>query len=96
MNSPGVVVSSMETVPSVGREDEGKPVYDTEDTRVGMITRVDGDDVYIDPDPELSEKLAARLGWTFMLQGSEETYAIDASDIESVSDDRVTVRVVEP
>lgn len=86
----------METAPSVSRQDEGKPVYDTDDTRVGMITRIDGEDVYVDPDPELSERVAARLGWTFMLQGSEDTYAISAANVESVSDDRVTVGVIEP
>lgn len=85
----------METVPSVSKQDEGKPVYDTDGTRVGMITRVDGENVYVDPSPDLTEKIAARLGWSFMLRGSEETYAISAADIESVSDARVTVRVVE-
>lgn len=45
-------------------EDTGKPVVDTADNRLGIITTVKGDTVEIDPDPEidLTENLRALLG----------------------------------
>jgi hypothetical protein len=84
----------MDSVPSIGTEEEGKPVYDAADNRVGLLIRVEGNDIYVEPDPDLTESAAAKLGWTFMLQGSEDAYAIDPRNITSVEDDRVVVRGV--
>ena len=45
-------------------EDTGKPVVDTADNRLGIITAVEGDTVEVDPDPDidLTENLRALLG----------------------------------
>lgn len=86
----------MEGVATIDSDDEGKSVYDTDDNRVGMVIRVEDDQVHVEPDPDMAENVAARLGWTFMLHGSEDSYAIDAAAVESVRDDRVVVQVVEP
>ena len=45
-------------------EDTSKPVVDTADNRLGIITAVEGDTVEIDPDSEidLTENLRALLG----------------------------------
>ena len=79
----------MEGVATIDSDDEGKPVYDTDGNRVGMVIRVEGDQVHIEPDPALTENVAARLGWTFMLHGSEDSYAVDAATVESVREDQV-------
>lgn len=86
----------MEHAPTIDSDDEGKAVYDTDGNRVGMVVRVEGDRVHVEPDPDTTESVAARLGWTFMLRGSEESYDVDAASVESVRDDRVIVEVVEP
>jgi len=86
----------MEHVATVDSDDEGKAVYDTDGNRVGMVIRVEDDRVHVELDPDMAENVAARLGWTFMLHGSEDSYAIDAATVESVSDDKVVVQVVEP
>jgi hypothetical protein len=87
-----VVWPIMETVPPIDASDEGKQLYGVDGTRVGIISRGDGDTVHVDPGPDLTERIAARIGWSFVLQGSDETHAVAASEIESVGDDRVVVR----
>lgn len=86
----------MEHAAPVDSDDEGKTVYDTDGTRVGMVLRVEDDRVHVEPDPDVTENVAARLGWTFVLHGSEDSYSIDAAAVESVREDRVVVEVVEP
>lgn len=84
----------METVPAVDENDVGKPVYDGDGNRVGMVVRAEDDRVHVDPDPDVTENIAARLGLTFVLGESEDSYIVDAADVESVSKDRVTIRVM--
>ena len=43
---------------------EGDSVVDGEGDTVGIVTAVHGDTLYVDPDPSLTEKLSAKLGWT--------------------------------
>ena len=81
----------MESVPSIDTDDEGKPVYDPTGDRVGVVTRADGGTVHVDPNPDLTDTAAAKLGWTFTLQGSQDAYAVDATAVEFVGDDRVVV-----
>jgi hypothetical protein len=86
----------MDSIPPISTEDEGKPVYDTDGTEVGIVTHVAGTEVAVDPDPDLTDTVAAKLGWTFMFDGGDDSYPISLTDIESVEDDRIVVGGSDP
>lgn len=67
-------------------DDEGKPVINTDGDQVGRIIEVEHGTAHVDPDPNLTEMIRSKLGWG---DGEEEHYRLDASSIESVSDDEV-------
>lgn len=44
-------------------EDAGLPVLDSEGNQIGVVDRVEGDEVYVDPDADVSDDARASLGW---------------------------------
>ena len=61
--------------------DEGDSVVDDQGETMGIVTAVDADAIYVDPDPGLTEKLSAKLGWT---DRDDAEYTIEASDVAGV------------
>jgi hypothetical protein len=66
--------------------DEGKQVVNAAGKKIGMVSKVEGQDVHVDPDPGLTDTIKSKLGWG---DADEDTYALDRSDIASVTDDEV-------
>lgn len=42
---------------------EGKTVVSADGETVGIVTEVEGQTLYVDPDPGLTERITAKLGW---------------------------------
>lgn len=70
--------------------DEGKDVVCADGRTIGMVTRVRGDTLYVDPDTSLSDRLERRLDW----DGSRRTdLPLRAEFIERISGEVVlTIR----
>lgn len=77
---------------TVSEHDEGKSVVDATGSEIGIVTDVRGGDVYIDPDPDIVEKVAAKLGWS---QADEESYTIKQEDVATVRHDAVELAPLE-
>lgn len=43
--------------------DQGKDVVDTHDEDIGIVSDVDGDTLFVEPDPSLIEKVMSTLHW---------------------------------
>lgn len=71
---------------SVTKEDEGKRVVNQDGDTIGMVSGVEGDRVYIDPDTGITDKIKAKLGWE---EVDEDDYAVNERQIEAVTDDEV-------
>ncbi|MFB6220030.1 MAG: hypothetical protein ABEH90_01210 [Halolamina sp.] len=69
-------------------EDRGKElVHETE--RIGAVTDVHGDTVYVDPQwDHVHEELREKLGW----DRSDERHTVDESDIEHVRNNQIFLR----
>ncbi len=50
------------TIPS--EDDRGKDVVDVEGQNIGIVTEVEGDTMYVDTHPSLTEQVMSRLGWS--------------------------------
>lgn len=68
--------------------DRGKDVVDQTNEEIGMVSEVEGDRLFVDTDPSVTDKLKARLGWGDV---SEDTYPLDQSQVQEITDDRVVV-----
>lgn len=66
--------------------DEGKDVVSRSGEKIGIVTKVEHGQAYVDPDPGITDELKADLGWG---DRTEDTYAVDESDIASVDDREV-------
>lgn len=54
---------------------------------IGRVIEVRNGTAHIDPDPGLDDTFVAKLGW-----GDKETYRLDSSHIETVTDDEIRLR----
>jgi hypothetical protein len=73
--------------PNITSEDEGKQVV-RGDEQIGRIVSVEHGTAYVDPDPNLTDTIKSKLGWTEGT-GDEETYPLQEEAIETVTDDEV-------
>lgn len=69
--------------------DEGKAVVDGNGERVGMISGVTDDGAYVDPKPNLTDRIRAKLGWENV---EEDDYLLDQETIDEVTDSEVRLR----
>lgn len=70
-------------------DDEGKTVVDANGRTLGLVTAVEGDTAYVDPDPDLAETLKADLGWG---DPDADEYTVKQDAVESRASDRLTLR----
>jgi len=70
----------------ITEQDEGKQVVNEAGKKIGMVSKVAGHDVHVDPDPGLTDTIKSKLGWG---DADEDTFALNQSDIASVTDDEV-------
>lgn len=69
-------------------EDEGKTVVDTEGTELGVVTDVQGEQIYVEAHPGLTDKVMARFGWS---DADEDDYVLGPDEITLITDDEVEV-----
>ena len=70
--------------------DEGKKVVDASSENIGRVVEVEGGTAHVDPDPGLTDTIKSKLGWG---ESDEETYRLQASRIDTVTDDEVRLDV---
>jgi hypothetical protein len=71
-------------------DDRGKPVVDAEGERVGMVAKVEGNTMYVDPHPSLTDRLKARLDWGDI---DDDAYPLTDESIDAITDDEVRLRI---
>jgi hypothetical protein len=76
---------------NITESDEGKTVVDETGEDVGIVTEVQHDTAYVEPDPGLTDELKAKLGWGDV---GEETFPLQETRIESVTEDEIRLRSV--
>jgi hypothetical protein len=67
----------------------GTDVVDADGNKVGIVSRVEHGTAYVDPDPGLTDKILARLGWE---DADEEDYPLQESAVATVTDDEIRLR----
>ena len=70
----------------ISEDDEGKSVVNRNGDTIGMVSGVEENRVYIDPNPGLTDRIKSKLGWETV---DEDDYAITERDIDTVTDDEV-------
>ena len=70
--------------------DEGKKVVNARSENIGRVIEVDGGTAHVDPDPDLTDTVKSKLGWG---ESDEETYRLQGSRIDTVTDDEVRLDV---
>jgi hypothetical protein len=66
--------------------DEGKRVVAGDGDEIGRVVSVDDGAAYVDPDPGITDRIAARLGWT---DRDNDSYRVDPTDVATITDDEV-------
>ncbi len=70
--------------------DEGKPVVGADGEQLGVVSAVEDDSAYIDPDPGLADNIKAQLGWGSL---DEEAYPLPQGRITDIADDEIRLDV---
>lgn len=76
---------------NITESDEGKSVV-RDDTTIGIVATVEHGTAYVEPDPGLTDKLKAQLGWGDI---DEEVFPLQEGDIADVTDDEIRLRTTE-
>ena len=69
----------------------GDTVIDSQGETAGIVTAVEADRLYVDPDPGITEKLSAKLGW---VDEDDAEYTVDADDIAGVENGDIHLKPV--
>lgn len=69
-------------------EDVGKILVDVEGEELGVVTDVEDNTAWIDPEPGLGEAILAAFGWT---EKNEDDYSIDGDLVDTVTDEEIRV-----
>jgi len=83
--------AGMSTATEITDDEIGKQVV-SGDKEVGMVSDVDTDAnrLYVDPEPSLADKIKAALDWG----ETEDSYPVEADQIERVDDDEIRIREI--
>ena len=71
---------------TIDESDEGKTVVNAGGENVGTVVDVDNNTAHVEPDPGLTDELAAELGWG---EADEETYRLDNDAVDTVTDGEI-------
>jgi hypothetical protein len=63
-------------------EDEGKILVDEEGEELGVVTEVEDDTAWVDPDPGLGEATLAAFGWA---EKNEDDYTVEGELVVTVT-----------
>jgi hypothetical protein len=71
---------------TISKSDEGKEVRDANGELLGLVTEIDGEQAYIDPDPDLIDGIR-----TLVNQGDadEDALSVHEEAIDEVTDDAI-------
>jgi hypothetical protein len=70
-------------------DDVGTAIVDESGDRIGIVAAVKHGTPYVDPDPGLTDKLKAKLGWEDV--DDEDGYPLQDEQVLSVSDDEIRI-----
>ena len=71
----------MENNVTLTEDDERKAVVDIGGTEVGRVIEVNRGTAYVEPDPEVTDVIRSKLGWSDTDEGS---YQLDANSVERI------------
>jgi hypothetical protein len=74
----------------VSDHDEGKPVEDRKGTKLGIVVEVVDGQLWVDPDPSITDRIQTALGWG---EHDEDSYPIHPDHIARIDDDKVVLMV---
>ena len=66
----------------VTADDTDLPVLDSEGNQIGVVAAVSGEDVVVDPGPDVSDDARASLGWS---SSENVEWTLQRSDLERVA-----------
>lgn len=67
-------------------DDTGKDVVDVQGREIGVVTDVEGDTMYVEPDPSMTERIKSKLE---MGSESEEDLPVSSEFVDRIEDDVV-------
>lgn len=74
------------TIPTLA--DQGKDVVDTHGEDLGIVSDVDGETLYVEPDPSLLESVMSTLHWR---EGDRDEMKIPGDRVLRIDDDEVVL-----
>ena len=70
----------------ITEEDEGKRVVNADGDTIGMVSTVRNGTAHVNPDPGITDKITAKLGWDDV---NEEHYPLERSKVDTITDDEI-------
>lgn len=71
---------------TISEDDEGKTVLNQNGETIGMVSSVQGDRMFVNPEPGITDKIKSKLGWEGV---GENDYVVRENDIETVTGDAI-------
>ncbi|WP_123538545.1 hypothetical protein [Halosimplex salinum] len=72
-------------------DEKGKTVVNASGDEVGMVTAVEGGQMYVDPHPSITDRIRTALGWG--AGDDDDTYPVDNDHVARIEEDQVVLGV---
>lgn len=80
------------TLTSITQDDIGKDVVTADGEKIGIISGIEDDTVFVEPEPGIADRITAKLGWEAI---DEDDYRLTEDQIDAVTDDAVRLRLLD-
>lgn len=67
----------------------GKTVINAHGDEIGIVSEVRQGTAYVDPNPGISDKIKAKLGWE---ESGEKAYPLQEASVEEVAEDEIRLK----
>lgn len=74
----------------VTNEDQGKRVLNANGHMVGVVTEVKNRTAYVNPDPDITDRIQSKLGWGDRDEGD---FMLEEDHVDEVTDDAIHLKV---
>jgi hypothetical protein len=72
--------------PRITADLKGKPVVESDGTRIGIVSGVRDGTAYVEPNPGITDSVRSKLGWERV---DTDDYPLAESEIQNITDDEI-------
>ena len=80
----------MESSVTITEAEKGKKVVNQHGDSIGRVVEVDNGTAHVDPDPDITDTIMSKIGWS---SDDEGTYALEPQAVDRITDNEIRLDI---